>query len=166
MEVDEEKIEVKTQVTLTWYEMSQAAIIACMRNISCKCRGVKNRFGASGENAWDISIEGACGEIAFAKVMNLYWSGGVDRAEYPDVGNYQIRTARPGRRLILHPSDHDEEIFVLINGESPNFTLTGWILGHEGKKKEFWTDPTNNGRPAYFVPINSLHPINSLPKLR
>lgn len=51
--------------------------------------------------------------------------------------------------------DPPHHYFVLARGVFPTFNLVGWLLGKEGKKERYWTDP-NTGRPAFFVPDYKL----------
>jgi hypothetical protein len=64
--------------------------------------------------------------------------------------------------LILHNSDKDYRLFVLVYNKGHEFHLLGWCRGDEGKKTEYWKDPTKSGKPAYFVPQSALRDINDL----
>ena len=59
------------------------------------------------------------------------------------------------------PSDADDENFVLVTANSPNYHIHGWIQGIEGKQKQYWQN-WNNRPPAWFIPIEALNPIETL----
>jgi hypothetical protein len=42
-----------------------------------------------------------------------------------------------------------------------NVELSGWLIGEEGMKSQYIFNP-NDAKPAYFVPINKIHPIKDL----
>jgi len=53
-------------------------------------------------------------------------------------------------------------VFWLLCGTNGKYSIKGWILGAEGKRKEYWSDPTGKDRPAFFVPQSALHSPNEL----
>lgn len=147
---------------LTAHEIFHAALVGVTRQIDNLRNHRLDRYGASTEEGWRLHIEGACGELAVARYFDRYWSGNLGNLQAPDVGAFQVRTRpRPDGNLILHPSDADDEEFVLVTGTAPRFELRGWIRGAEGKRQEFWKDPAG-GRPAFFVPASALHPMEAL----
>jgi hypothetical protein len=78
-----------------------------------------------------------------------------------DVGIYQVRSTRlDGGSLILHKTDKNEAIFVLVTGEAPEFKVRGWMRAVDGKQEKWWRDTK---RPAYFVPQSVLEPMETLP---
>lgn len=118
-------------VRLEWYEMTEAAIVGVMRNISC----LKDGRGTNSRAPWEAHIEGACAEMAYAKATKTYWSHSVNtfRSE-PDVGNVQVRsTQNPNYGLACTDRDKDSDIFVLVVGRAPNYEIVGWATGAEVK---------------------------------
>ncbi len=160
------------EVVLDWPELTHGATIGIMRQISAiahrrrEVRGVRS----GREWQWDAHIEGACAELAVARHLGLYWHAlvrSVDpAAPCPDVGsNIQVkrRPADPSGRKIdlrLNDADLDECPYVLVVGNAPRYQIRGWILGRNGKRKE-WSDP-GDGRPCYFVPCDQLRPMPDL----
>jgi hypothetical protein len=61
--------------------------------------------------------------------------------------------------LILHPKDKDHDRFYLCVGMNGEYDIRGWIFGIEGKRSEYWDDPTRKGRPAFFVPQEKLEKV-------
>lgn len=151
-----------TEITLTPWEIMTAAQVGVMRQVESMERGHRHRHGADANNAWNMNIEGALSECAFAKLTGHFWSKGTCGG--PDVGiHYQVRsTHRHNGCLILHPDDPDRHIFSLMIGSQGTYRYAGSITGHAGKQPELWR--TDTGRPAYFVPQQVL--VNILDDLR
>lgn len=139
------------KVSLENYEVLNAANIGCRRQIGAIFSGREDTFGFEGDG-WGIHIEGACGEAAFAKGLNLYWSGSVNTFKQGgDVGSLQVRTrSREDYDLIVRSKDRDDDIFVLVTGQVPTYTIRGWIRGIDAKQSKYLKG--HGGRtPAYFV---------------
>lgn len=155
----------KPTVTLEDYEIRLAAEVGISRRIE-SLRGGESRHRAGQEQGealtWQQHIEGALGEMAFAKWRNLYWSGSVNTFQNGgDVGAIQVRTgSKPGHRLIIRESDKDEDVFVLLTGRAPTYTIHGWIRGRDAKRPEWRTDPGGHGI-AFFVPQEALHALRA-----
>jgi hypothetical protein len=158
-------------VPLTWAEVHFADVAASMRSLVCRKTHRQQKYGASNDEQLLAEFDriGCLAEEACAKCLNLYWSG-LCGAGVPDVGfKYQVRgTWRMDGRLILHPDDKDDEPFILVTphdtmeGGMLTFRLVGWILCRDGKQEKYWTDPKGD-RPAFFVPQDALHPMETLP---
>lgn len=147
-------------VTLTWDELKFAVQVGISRRIHAMQTGTANRYGATNDEGWRRDIESACAEMAVAKAFDVYWAATIGKSNI-DVGPYQVRhTERPDGRLILHKPDSNVAQYILVTGVAPRFRLVGWIMGMEGKRDEYWCDPTG-GRPAYFVPQRMLVPIHA-----
>ena len=146
------------KVYLTPSELYQAANVGCMRQCTNLRDGRKHRHGADASVGWSLSIEGACGEAAVAKALGIYWSGSLGDFKAKDVGKHQVRTTHhPDGCLILHKTDLNEDIFLLVTGLAPEYELRGWTQGFEGKHLKHWR--TDTGRPAFFVPQEALYPM-------
>jgi hypothetical protein len=144
------------QVQLTPLEFIHAAHAGFLRQTQNLLHQRRDTHGFNGDG-WSVHVMGALGEFACAKALGLFWSGpGKMRAS--DVGAFQVRTvARDKDRLILHEEDADDAVFVLVQQVSAcEWKLVGWIIGRDGKLQRFWDDP-RTGRPAFFVPRESLH---------
>ena len=149
------------KVTLTSSELLLAAQAGCMRQVENLFRGREDAYGASNGQGWEMHIQGAAGEFAVSKALNLHWPG-KGRLRGSDVGPLQVRTAaRHSHCLILHEEDDDEVAFVLVTGLAPSFIIQGWIRGWYGKRRQHWRDPAG-GRPAFFVPQAVLNPPEEL----
>lgn len=144
------------EVKLTAAEVSIAAQVGCRRNIEAMVKGLKPKHGFKGSN-WDIHIEGACGEMAFAKALGLYWDGSVNTFKYGgDVGRFQIRTRSESHyQLIVRNDDDDDAIFWLVTGKCPQYNVVGCIEGRKAKCLQY-SATYGNRPPAYFVPNEQL----------
>ncbi len=151
------------RVRLTSSELLMAAQAGCFRHVEDVYKQRDDRYGANrGADGWRIDIQGAAGEMALAKALKLYWSGkGVLGA--PDVGEHQARTiTNASHSLLMHKSDEWNRRFYLVHYNAPEFTIIGYILGKDAKMERWWSDPTGQGRPAYFVPQDALHVVGEV----
>lgn len=155
--------ETAVEVTLTWFEMFQAATVGAMRQIEALKRNRTDRHGYKGDG-WSIHINGAAAELAVAKASGRFWHALHHApAELPgDVGRLQVRwRSKPLWDLIVHDDDPDDAYFVLVVGDVPKLSIVGFIRGAEAKQKSYYQDPAG-GRPAYFVPQAELAPFGDL----
>jgi len=155
----------KLDVTLSWNEVHMAATVGILRNIQALKQDRPQCHGAKDEEMWRYHIEGASGEMAFAKAMNIHWEAHSNVFKVPDIGtSIQIRTrSNRGWDLIVRDGDKDDEVFVLVVGEIPNYTIVGWITGADAKQKKWYKDMGGRSKPAYFVPQSELKDIKLIP---
>lgn len=150
-------------IKLTPQEMMSAATIGAMRQLQNLRASRQDAYGASERSGWQYHIEGAMGECAVAKALNLYWNGNLGNLQATDVGELEVRTSSyKGGMLALHPKDKNVSIFIHVNGVNGKYKIHGWCYGKEGKKDIYWNDLFNNKRPAFFVPNSILKPIEEL----
>lgn len=152
------------EVELTKYEAYMAADVGCRRQISSAYRKSKSRFGKLDKDyPFEIHIAGALGELACAKALNIYWPGGVDTFKAADLGaNLQVRTRpKPELDLIVRDDDKDEDVFILVTGTLPKYTVRGWIGGADAKQPQ-WKKNPNGWGAAYFIPQSALRPMDQL----
>lgn len=144
-------------VTLSWSEAAMAIEVGCMRQVASLKAGRQDAHGMDKEG-WSEHIEGACGELALAKHLGVYWDGAVDTFGREDLpGGIQVKTrSQHHYDLLVRLGDRDDHRFVLVTGRCPNYTVRGWILGRDAKRPEYLKDYANRA-PAYFVPKEKLH---------
>lgn len=127
---------------------------------------------AHSDRALQLHILGAQGEVVIANYLGYTAEKGIFGGT--DVGPYQVRTrSNIYYDLILHASDADDAVFILVLGpiDRPRpkgtlcFLVAGWCEGAAGKNRLYWNDPAG-GRPAYFVPQRVLRPMQELPEVR
>jgi hypothetical protein len=147
-------------VLLSWHEAKEATEIGVKRQISNLKDERPDAHGFTGDG-WGAHIEGALAEKAVAKHLDRYWLAvvsGDPKILQGDVGNLQVRsTMHASGRLILHKADPDGSVFISVIGPAYSnvgvtFDIVGAIRARDGKRDEWWEDPSGKGRPAYFVP--------------
>lgn len=150
-------------ITLEWYEYSMAAEVGLRRQLESKRAGLQDAHGFSGPG-WDQAIEGAIGELVVAKALNIYWDGSVNTFKAPDFPpNLQVRTRqKEHQKLIVRPGDSLSDIYILVTGICPTYSVRGFIVGEHARDTEWLFDEGNGRPPAYFVPHERLKPIESL----
>jgi hypothetical protein len=123
--------------------------------------GRADAHGLGKADGWGMHIEGAAGEMAADKAMDLYWSPTVNTFKSGgDVGHsIQVRTrSRHRYDVIVRADDRDDDTFVLVTGRPPDFRVHGTIRGRDAKRKEWWAE--HGGRPgAWFGRASALRPI-------
>src|SRR5262245_58679562 len=121
------------RVRLTWAEILLAASVGSMRRVQNLKLNSMPGNGAGQHNAWTLDIEGACGEMAVAKYLGLYWGGQVGDYSANDVGKFQVKTntSRQWTDLIIRPTDSDDGQFILVLSFLPDFEVCGWIRGRD-----------------------------------
>lgn len=153
-------------VHLTPAEIMMAATIGIMRQATNIRDDRKDRYGASEKNGWQLHVEGALGEAAVAKGLNIFWNGSIGTFKAPDVADLQVRsTTWSSGSLIIHKADSSKEIFILVTGVNGSYVLRGWMYGADAKNEKYWKDPKKENRFAYFVPQSDLEPMSKLKKL-
>lgn len=143
-------------ITLAWHEYAMAAEIGKLRQLASIRRSSKDNHGFAGLG-WSEHIEGACGELAVCKYLGVYWDGGIDTFKGADLGfGIQVRTrSKHYYELIFRNDDSDDDIYVLVTGQCPTYTVRGFIQGSDARKKEYLRE--HGGRPeAFFVPHGAL----------
>lgn len=159
-------------VTLSHSELIHAAMLGMRRQIESLRlhRTPANGYDRSRSQEWGDHIEGACGECAAAKALNLYWNPTINTFHFaPDLNGVarqiEVRTrSKSHYDLIIRKDDDLSSVFILVTGVSPDFHVVGWIIGHDGaidsNVKEY------GGRPkAWFVPQEQLRPIEELAQM-
>lgn len=149
------------KVTLNEEELIHAGLTGVRRQASSLTRNYKDQHGANISKGWQLHVEGACGELAFAKAMNWFWNGSVNTFKLPDVGNVQIRTRSEDHyELIIRKTETG--IFVLVTGIAPSYKVHGWFNALHVRDE--WIKDYGGREKAYFVPQKELYPLETLEK--
>jgi len=149
------------KIRLEWHEILMASEIGRFRQLAAMKKGLDDKHGFAGEG-WSEHVEGACGELAVARFLGIYWDGGINTFKKPDLPGLQVRTrSRDSYDLIVRPGDSDLDRFVLVTGRCPEYQIRGWITGSNAKKSDYLQ--VYGGRPAaYFVPASALSSPDSM----
>jgi hypothetical protein len=151
-------------IMLTTYEMAMAAKCGATRNICAMIKGCSNAYGLEEDYGWGKHIEGACGEIAVAKALGLFWSPTVNTfGSEPDIKpDIEVRTrSRHDYELTIRPKDDQARRFVLVTGVAPTFVVRGYCIGAHARRDE-WLHDYGGRPPAWFVPQAELCDIREL----
>lgn len=145
-------------VTLTLAEMMAGGVIGLQRHAEALLAARPDAHGLDPSLGWHVHVEGALGELAFAKAVNRYWSCPVNTFRSGgDVGRVQVRTrSRAHYDLLVRPDADPADVYALVLGTAPRYTVVGWIYGREAKRAE-WLHAYGGRPPAYFVPQGALH---------
>lgn len=140
-----------------------ACEVGLRRHMEAIKSGRRDRHGAKSDDFGTglvKHIDGAGGELAFAKARNLYWDGSVNTFKTGgDVGLVQVRTRREQHYdLLVRDDDRDEDWFVLVIGKMPEFRVVGCIRASDAKRPEFRKNFGGHGA-AFFVPQAVLRPL-------
>lgn len=150
-------------VELTLPEVLAAATVGMNRHVAALKRKLPDRHGRGGLG-WNDHVEGACGEMAVAKALGVFWSASLNTFKSGgDIGNrIQVRTrSKDYYELIVRDDDDPDHIFILATGLSPVFKIHGWILGRDARRDE-WRQTHGGREAAWFVPQSSLSDISTL----
>ena len=132
-----------------------------------EAKGLRGRNGGAwkGNKALDIHLLGAAGEVAVASYLGMkehLFKETEARRGSDDLPGIDVKTrSRHQYDLIVQKNENACKKFVLVTIESQKTFLHGWCYGHEASQKHFWADPAR-GRPAFFVPKNCLHSMETL----
>lgn len=159
-------------VTLRPFEIEMAATVGVQRHVRALALGKRPTDGVAADRLWQIHVEGALGELAFAKATGRYWGGSVGTYRNGgDVGQIQVRTTSAAHgHLLLYTTtnkDHPSDAFVLVTSNDVPvrdaagvgglmFAVRGWCFAYEGKRPCYLRRMAD-GRPAqYWVPQSDL----------
>jgi hypothetical protein len=132
-----------------------------------EAKGLRGRNGGAwkGSKALDIHLLGAAGEVAVASYLGLkehLFKETEAKRGSDDLPGIDVKTrSKASYDLIVQKREDPKKKFVLVTIENQQTLLWGWCYGHEASQKHFWADPAR-GRPAFFVPKNYLHSMETL----
>lgn len=153
-------------VELTWYEFACAVSTGLARFIASMASGLNaaTTYKRTFLERLNEEVTGACGEMAYSKYANEYWSSSINTFHgEPDVGRHEVRaTRRIDGSLILRDNDDPNRYYVLVVGEAPTMYLAGYILGASGRREEYLRNPHHH-RVAWFVPQSDLAKFAVIP---
>lgn len=144
-------------IRLTEQEIIVGCITGLMRHADSVVNKRKSRFPEKYAGQLLLNHQmSSCAEMAFCKLMGVYFSHTKNTFHVADVGdNIEVRFSNTGK-LKVRPDDNDM-ICVSMSGNLDGFIYNGWISSEEAKKKEWEKDYGNYGAPAYFVPNHNLN---------
>jgi hypothetical protein len=155
------------KVTLNKWEVRICTWLSKNRYESARKGGVTDaQMGPQASEETDRI--GICGEFAFCKVFNLYpdmtigpRKGGVDAWINGMAIDVKTTTCAHGRLLATtKKADRACDVYALVIGEPPTFTMAGWAHSYELLRAE---NLVNLGYgPGYALHRQRLHPMDQL----
>lgn len=125
----------------------------------------RNKGAWRGDKALQIHLLGAAGEVAVASYLGMkehLFQESEARRGSDDLPGMDIKTrSRHHYDLIVQKRSDARKIFVLVTIENHETLIHGWCYGYEAMDEKYWADPAR-GRPAYFVPKEALHSMDTL----
>jgi hypothetical protein len=120
---------------------------------------------ALARKALDAHLLGAAGEVAVASFLGLkheLFKETEAKRGSCDLPGIDVKTrSQHSRDLIVQKREDSRKIYVLVTIEKGTTLIHGWCRGEEAMKDEYWADPAG-GRPAFFVPKEALHSLDTL----
>jgi hypothetical protein len=165
------------EVRLTPEQIKQADDGAINQSEVSRAAGRRDRVVNQTKYAGDAGVRkhkiGARGEMAVAVYLSVGWSPQNDTfGAVPDVraahNGFDVRTRASFRfGWPVRPSDrHDERVLIccdLPDLDDSLVLLRGWTVIGEVKQHMEWMAAPGGGSPAWFVPVDALNPMETLP---
>ena len=101
---------------------------------------------------WEFCIENVAGELAVAKMLGVYWQGGIQSKTPIYV---RVRKRVDSEMLIKHTEDPDA-VYVFVTGEAPRFTIWGAITGENAMNDSFDGVTESSDPKGYVVSKSAL----------
>jgi hypothetical protein len=156
------------EFVFTEEERQQAIREGLRRQGFNESKGLRGRNGGAwkGSKALDIHLLGAAGEMSVASYLglkeHLFKETEAKRGSCDLPGNIDVKTrSKSAYDLIVQKGEDGQRIFVLVTIERQETLIWGWCYGYEALQERFWADPAR-GRPAFFVPKEFLHSMETL----
>ena len=151
-------------IVLSLVEARVAALVAVERMVDSLRRGSRNRPGIRPDAIWQIQLEGAGGELAFAKRLGWYWDGAVGVFHQPgrgDVRHVHVRRRREHHwDLTIRPDIDVPGVYALVTGCFPRYRVHGWAEWPGCATYEAAYNPDR--KPALFVAQADLRDLADL----
>lgn len=149
------------EVRFTPEEMRPICYRGVDRRIDALTKGRKGNHGFNRDDFWELDIEGMLAEAALAKALGLPYDpnpGSLDTAWGDVAPGVQVRSTKyASGHLLVHGSDPDHHVFVLVTGSQGRYKLAGWIQAEHCKSDRYWK--TVKGRSAFWIPQAALRPF-------
>lgn len=150
-------------------ELEMAAQVAAFRVKRVLMEELGRGHGESGVGFEDRHLPGALGEIALAKLLQLYWGGSMnDFGAFGDVGEYEVRGSWISRaHCIVYPGDlvskkgPKDPLVVLVTIDFPAATIRGCVRASTALAVQEYRDigdrfQRKGGTPGWWVPQSDL----------
>jgi len=144
------------RITLADYELENAAFVGMRRQASARINQRVARGGMSEQDGWGNHVEGACGEYAAARFLNVCWTGSVGTFGEDLKPNIEVKTrSNHSYDLLIRNNEDLDKIFILVTGTAPHFWVRGWAVGKHVVSDK-WIKYYGNRPGAWFIPVSEL----------
>lgn len=158
-------------VTLTSAEMLEAEDVADERQYEASRSGRRSGFAGGHDLELRRHRFGAYGEAAVSKGLGIPWLKTVNTFHRgpPDVGEYEVRTRSDEKYTDLIIRRDDQRIirrkFIgVLAHDMPRFELTGWIVGTDAQRDEWFHNYGKNRSGCWWVKVADQHDMSELPE--
>jgi len=146
------------EIQLTEQELIVACQTGLMRYVESITNNRKPNFSHN-RNIDEMLLfdqQGCCAEMAFAKMVGVYFGHTINTFHTADVGrNIEVRFSNMNSCKV-RPNDKDVYVACMSGSLKEGFCYHGYIHCEDAKRDEWSKDFNNKGRPAYFVPRDNL----------
>ena len=160
---------IPVEFTFSPEERRQAMEEGMRRQAVNEARGLRGRNNGPrfGDKALQVHLLGAAGEMAVASYLGMkehLYAEREARRGSDDLPGIDVKTrSRHSYDLIVQKREDPQKRFVLVTICEQQTLIWGWCYGRQAMQERYWSDPAR-GRPAFFVPKERLHPIDTLLK--
>ena len=149
--------DLKVKVKLTQQEMMVGCTTGMTRHIESVANNRQPRFPEKYTGQLLLSHQlGACAELAYCKIFNIFYSPTVNTFHVADIGD-DVEVRYSNLNYLKVRKDDNNIYCVSMCGNLQYFRYNGWIWSEDAKKDEWIKDFGGHGKPAYFVPTENLN---------
>lgn len=154
-----------TEYTFSSLDRLICGMVGCSRNASARAMGLRHEENRH-NFGYEDDIAGSMGEFAVSQLLKMNWNPVLNQLDTVrgDLGrNIQVKTiADMARGMGVRKTDPIGHIYVLVYLTLTKAKLLGWCHGRYAKEKPLTVKVY---KPAHWVEINELKPIEELPPL-
>lgn len=147
------------RVELTEGQQRVAQLAAERRFARRRSAGSSHRWNRGDDHSVEKERDAIGAEMAAGVSVGRGWVDSPEPDHDGDLGpGLQVRFTEHERgRLLLHESDEDDHLFILVTGQFPVYMVRGQISGAEGKRVGVVRE-LRPGRPCVCVEQHQLEP--------
>jgi hypothetical protein len=145
---------VNVDVPMTAPEMMQGGLVGLMRRVGSMKAPTRDRYAR--KSSWSTDIDSAIAEMAVSKYRGIYWIGHRNSGADLTDGREVRATIYEDGHLLLHETDRDDRLFVLVVAKPPVYSIRGQILALNGKIDDYWRPARGEDAACWWVPQGVL----------
>jgi hypothetical protein len=159
------------EITLNRYDCGWATKIGSQRryeSLMSNYQDVKRLSNGTMKDKLWYDVNGAGGELAACRALNVDWSASVNTPNDPDIllndKKIDVKTSIANKRLLIPdlPKTHKTKdwYFLHVTGEMPTYHVWGAILVSDGMNIGSYEDPNGWGYAWFVDPENLTKQFN------